>query len=249
MKRRNIIFGVVLSIGAAVAAGFGIYALVKKHDANYWADSSDDEFEDLGGEEEVVINPESGGETVNASYGGGSSSEIKEKLLKNWDKPDLHEYAAGLKGDASSDSEDDFADEELSEEEEYEKRLEEEAFEADKRHRENRNKPPEIISEEDVVNDNFPDEFEVEELILWTLDNIVTNEDGDLIAGPEDLYGDVLEKVGFKLDDNKDDIYVINYGLDTIYHVTKFYKSFVGDTIADIAEESGYVENEEGNVG
>ncbi|MDE5977039.1 MAG: hypothetical protein K2G70_01035 [Turicibacter sp.] len=155
-------------------------------------------------------NDENTGETVENRSAGQLSNEkrkeIKEKLNQNW--KETTNYAACYKGEEAD------ADNEGEESPE---------MAANRFHDQNRNRPPELISE--TALDGVPKHFDQHLLYYYAFDESVTDEDELLIDEPGHLLGMVMEECGF-IDNDVMQIYVINYQTDCVYEVNKIMASY-----------------------
>ena len=173
-------------------------------------------------EEPEVDSENSSGEEnrENGPLSAGKRAEIREKLGKNWSK--TTNYAE--KYHKNTQNED-------SEEEE-----ETPAMAANRFHEENRDRPPELISEEAI--DELPGFFDRQLLYYFAYDESVTDEDEILIDEPGHMLGMVMEETGF-IEDNTDLIYVVNYQTDCVYEVQKVLASYCETHEIVMSEEGG----------
>ena len=175
------------------------------------------------------------------------NEEIREKLLKNWDKPALkvteEEMAEHMHPtDSDEDEFEDTNDTPFDEVDNIHDLGLQEAQEADEYHKKNKGKKPKIISKGDL--DSVPSHFETSEWIYWAVDDVVTDDDGtSVIDDPERFVGGSLIKYDFK-SNNEEELYVLSYEFDTLFIITKYFKSF-GETHE--ASESYVGINEEWN--
>jgi len=170
-------------------------------------------------------------------------SEIREKLIKNWDKPPLpvsEEEMAENTHPVDSD-EDEFGTDILEETKDNEEEpsdspftgsiraLEERERDEDKlkdihhKHQKNRSKKPEIVSKE-FVEDN-EDTFDKEEWIFWVEDGVVTDEDENIIDDYRRFIGNFIDESGFRYNE-EDELIIFSHEYATIYEITKYFKKY-----------------------
>lgn len=153
--------------------------------------------------------------------------EIKERLLKNHQK--TTDYASMYKGEPLTEEEEiKMAEAEHPEDDEEESGFSDgeigtENEEFVKWHKENRHKPPRIISVEDA--EELPEFIENIGLYYYAEDQVLTDEDDHVEENYRLLIGDALTKFGFDQND-EELIYVINYELDTCYEIHKLFESY-----------------------
>lgn len=97
------------------------------------------------------------------------------------------------------------------------------ATEAIRFHEDNRDRPPEPISESAI--ESLPGFFDHQLLYFYAFDETVTNEDECFIDEPGHLLGMVLEETGF-IEDDTMTLFVVNYQTDCIYEVQKVLASY-----------------------
>ena len=259
MKKNALYFCGGFALGAAVASFVTYFIAMKKAEKDFWGDVNkecmDDYTDDKIGD---GINTSYILDNDNKNIENDSDNEkkkyvtppdIREKLLKNWDKPPLHvseeEAAENMH---PVDSDEDFGEDPADCEEdddEDDDRLEgvekdgpvDIAYEADKFHKEHVNDPPEIISDEEAG--SVPAHFDVEEWIFWVEDGVMTDEDEQEITDFERFIGDTLDKSEFRNND-EEETYVLSYEFDTLYHIVKYFQSYS----ARMMEENDYVASE-----
>lgn len=153
-----------------------------------------------------------------------NEEEIREKLLKNWDKPPLkvsEDEMAENMHPVDSDEDDIEALDEVDNEKDLN---EQEAMDADEYHKKNNGKKPKIISKDNL--DSVPSHFETSEWVFWAGDDVMTDDDGSsVIEDPERFVGDCLDKYDFRNND-EEELYILSYEYDTLFIITKYFKSY-----------------------
>lgn len=153
-----------------------------------------------------------------------NEEEIREKLLKNWNKPPLkvsEDEMAENMHPVDSDEDDIEALDEVDNEKDLN---EQESIDADEYHKKNKGKKPKIISKDDL--DSVPSHFETSEWVFWAGDDVVTDDDGsNVIEDPERFVGDCLDKYDFRNND-EEELYILSYEYDTLFIITKYFKSY-----------------------
>lgn len=192
-------------------------------------------------------------------------NEIREKLIKNWDKPPLpvsEEEMAENTHPVDSD-EDEFGTDISEEIDDNSKEPSDSPFTGSERaleaheknedklkdihhkHQKNRSKKPEIVSKE-FVEDN-EDTFDKEEWIFWVEDGVVTDEDENIIDDYRRFIGDFIDESGFRYNE-EDELIIFSHEYATIYEITKYFKKYsdshllTGDGINEkwVRSEQGY---------
>lgn len=87
---------------------------------------------------------------------------------------------------------------------------------ANESHEENKNKPPTLISEEELG--ELPPNINSQTLYLYTGDGTITDDCDNVIDEPSYLFGKVLDNVDLN-DPRNSTIFVLNYELDTCYEI------------------------------
>lgn len=141
------------------------------------------------------------------------SNSIKEKLKENYEK--TTNYAAMYQGDAANHEHPEDSDED-DENSVYTE--EDEAIDETIDHQKTKNQKPKIISESALG--DLPVRIEMETLLYFQDNDVLTTEDEEEIEDPESIVGDSLIKYDFKNND-EDRIYVLNYATDTCYDIQK----------------------------
>lgn len=192
--------------------------------------------------------------------------EVKEKLLRNWNKPPLKvsEQEAAENMHPLDSDEDDFEDYILEEDEEEpsdspytgsERALEasekavDHAKELHQAHKKNRSKSPEIVSRDFL--EEAEDDFEKEEWIFWVEDGVLTDEDENIIEDPTEFIGESIDEDGFRYN-NEEELIVYSYTYETIYIITKYFKAYYDTHLVTkdgineswVRKEMNYDENE-----
>lgn len=108
-------------------------------------------------------------------------------------------------------------------EEEIEEDIPKSSKEAIDFHTKNKNRPPELISEDQIS--NIPEFLDYQVLYYFMYDYTVSDEDFNYIDEPGYLLGQVLEESEFVDDDTKL-IFVINYQTDCVYEVHKEFSAY-----------------------
>lgn len=158
-----------------------------------------------------------------------NEEEIREKLLKNWDKPPLKvsedEMAEHMHPtDSDEDEFEDASDTPFDEVDNNHDLGIQESIENDEYHKKNKGKKPKIISKDDL--DSVPSHFETSEWVFWAGDDVVTDDDGsNVIEDPERFVGDCLDKYDFRNND-EEELYILSYEYDTLFVITKYFKSY-----------------------
>lgn len=94
---------------------------------------------------------------------------------------------------------------------------------ADDWHEKNKNRPPEIISADEAG--ELPSWVDSSVLFIYTDDDTVTDEDRNVIEDPERFLGNCIEDSQF-LYTEEEQIFVLNYELDTLYDIQKVWGSY-----------------------
>ena len=182
--------------------------------------------------------------------------EIKECLMKNWNKPPIACDIADTK-EEEKDFEEEMAenehplddDEEESEVDEDELEILKKDFEDEKFYKENKTKPPKIVKASSLG--DLPGSFETIEWLYFAEDDVVTDENEVVVEDYERFIGGLLDKFGFRDDDSQEEIYILSYEFRCVYHVTKYFVSYsdkkgqYGDTFNDLAASYGTSEVED----
>lgn len=140
--------------------------------------------------------------------------EIKKKLQKNWTR--TTDYASCYK-EAKKSLEENEEEQEMRKKA-YESQMDptEEMIQFTE---ETKDLPPTELSWEEVQ--KLPELVDQSEFVYYLLDDTFICKDGqidEVISDPENFLGDVLDTSGF-YDDDREEIYVMNYELSTLYHV------------------------------
>lgn len=227
----------IIGSGIGLIIGFGIgYIFYKKRSEKENIDVWDSKIED----DEVID------DVADEFKRGGNEEkleEIKEKLIRNWDKPPLsvsEEEMAENMHPVDSD-EDEFEDDgnyilEESEDEQSDSPFtgslrpleahetnENFAKEIHEAHQENRHMKPEMVSKE-FVEDN-EDTFDKEEWIFWAEDGVVSDEDENIIDDYRRFIGDFIDETGFRYNE-EDELIIFSHEYATIYEITKYFKKY-----------------------
>ena len=246
MKKSVLYFCGGFVLGGAVAS-LVTYLITKRiEEKKFWDDvDCECEKDEIGdGINASYILTEEDGDTVEKKK-YVTPPEIREKLLKNWDKPPLHVTEEEMAENMHPlDSDEDFG-EDPSDFEDEDDRIEgvekdgpvDIAYEADKYHKEHVNDPPKIISYEE--SSEIPPHFDVQEWIFWVEDGVMTDEDEQVVDDYERFVGDTLDKSEFRNND-EEETYVVSYEFDTLYHIVKYFQSYSGK----MAEENEYITSE-----
>lgn len=140
-------------------------------------------------------------------------AEIKAKLKKNWSQ--TTNYASYYKkNNQIPETEEEIVEETappVLTEEEWEDRMK------------NRNRPPKLISSDDL--EGLPEYIEMENMFYYTYDDTITDEDDQVIEDYKRYLGDCLEKYNFPESDEIT-IYVRNYEYDKVYEITKVESNY-----------------------
>ena len=178
-------------------------------------------------EEEEVINPPT----------KEVDPEIKEKLLKNWNKPEI-----GVKTEADfaesehpvdSDEDDGLMD--PDEADEFEDATDDDISLMEKsadimddyvRHK---NDPPRFVEESEVK--SLPSSIETEEWTYFTDDDTMVNDDDDVVEDYRRFIGNILDDSGWLSDNEADDALILSYEYHALYRVSKVFRAW-----ADMAE-------------
>lgn len=152
--------------------------------------------------------------------GEDKNSEIKEKLTRNYEQ--TTNYANMYKKRNSTDSAVELFKSNMNEEED-ENSMEYQARMATEDHKSNMHRKPKIISEESLG--ELPGYIENKVLFFYTIDEILTDEEDQIIDDPDYLLGDALDKFNFRESDETV-IFVRNFALDTVYEVQKVEGEF-----------------------
>ena len=157
MKKKHYIFGGIALASLVIGGIVGLVVYKTKH-KSIW-DDSEDENCDPSFTTPPVINP-------------NVSPEVREALLKDWNRPSLLSPESEKKMGEVESPEDDEEEDIIQEEEEE---LLEEAAETHEVYSENKNKPPKIISANDLG--SVPEGYEE---IIWDyykFDETIADED------------------------------------------------------------------------
>lgn len=148
--------------------------------------------------------------------------EIKKKLQKNWTRTTDYSsiYKEAKKGLEVNEEEQEMR------RRDYESQMDptEEMIQFTE---ETKHLPPTELSWEEVQ--KLPELVEQSEFVYYLVDDTVVCEDeqiDEVISDPENFLGDVLETSGF-YDDDRKEIYVMNYELSTLYHVKKRDNAYI----------------------
>lgn len=149
--------------------------------------------------------------------------EIRERLKRNWDG--TTNYAAMYQakegdGEDPAESEHPEEDEPGSEDQNEEEKSVEEAHEL---HQRTKYKEPTLISVEDLG--DLPAHVDQKTLYYYQEDGVMTTEEDELVDDPCIFVGHCMEKYGFE-DNDEDQIFVMNYGQDTVYEVQKIFGAY-----------------------
>lgn len=160
---------------------------------------------------------------------GEEQSEIKKKLVKNYEQTTNYAQAYKAKSLAHKEGDEWVLDDPPVFDEEFEddgpqvSPVEADIEESGENHKANRNRPPRIISVDDL--EDVPAYYDQKTLFYYTIDEALTDEEDELVDEPALLLGDCLDKYNFRESDEKV-IFVQNFALDTIYEVTKVVSSY-----------------------
>ena len=174
-------------------------------------------------------------------------TEIKEKLIRNWDKPPLKvsekEMAENMHPLDSDEDEFEVDDTDIlengnedSEEEpsdspftgsmrplEAHEKNEDKLKDIHHKHKKNRHMKPEMVSKE-FVEDN-EDTFDKEEWIFWAEDGVVSDSDENIIDDYRRFIGDFIDETGFRYNE-EDELIIFSHEYATIYEITKYFKKY-----------------------
>lgn len=225
-NKKNYIFGGVI-LGSIVTAGIIIYKVYQTKKKSIWDDSDVKEREYV---DAPAINPE-------------VSDEVREALLKDWNRPSLLSPESEVTM-ASIESPEDDEEDPIKEEEKEEL---EHAEEMDREYKENKGRPPKIISAKDLG--SVPEGYEEVIWDYYKFDDTVADEDMNEIVDYQRFIGDALDKFDFRNND-EDTLYVLSYEFAAVYEINKLYLSF-SDKLAkneqyyDDLKAYGYKDKEE----
>lgn len=209
---------IALLTGLVVGAGIGVITSKKYFENKYEKalEKKKKELENYYGyvDEYTKENiTEVGKETNNKEESGILPTEERNRIKQEMKKKRQHvDYHSMYQNNSSDDNENDMEEVEKSEEEEW---MEE--------HLRERNLPPKIISEKALG--DIPEYYQSETLYLYTYNDVITDDEGNVIDEPHHLLGDCLDRFDF-YDSNEKVIYIQNYEHITIYEVQKIVAAF-----------------------
>jgi hypothetical protein len=166
-------------------------------------DGSDDEQEFVGEDPTVKIDP-------------NKMSEIKEKLVRNYEQTTNYAKMYGIRKEEEAVDSDDEATDSDDEYREAEALNEERVAE----HKDGKIK---IISADDAG--ELPAYYSCSQLFFYRDNDVVTDENDIVMDDYERYIGDSLDKFGFR-DSDEQTIWVKNPELDTVYEIRKFNTAF-----------------------
>lgn len=168
--------------------------------------------------------------------------EIKEKLIRNWDKPPLsvseEEMAENMHPVDSDEDEFGIDDTDILEDDkepsdspftgslrplEAHEKNEDKLKDIHHKHKKNRHMKPEMVSKE-FVEDN-EDTFDKEEWIFWAEDGVVSDNDENIIDDYRRFIGDFIDETGFRYNE-EDELIIFSHEYATIYEITKYFKKY-----------------------
>lgn len=156
--------------------------------------------------------------------------DIREKLLRNWNKPDIgvrtEEDFAESEHPVDSDE-----DEGLMDPDEDVKLMEKSADIMDD-YVVHKNDPPRFIEESEAK--GLPSSIETEEWTYFTDDDTMVNDDDDVVEDYRRFIGNILDDSGWLSDNEADDALILSYEYHALYRVSKVFRAW-----ADM-EESKY---------
>lgn len=150
--------------------------------------------------------------------------EVKEALLKNWDKPDIMTVRSSSFEDELAESEhpkDSDEDEEINEEE---LKADDTSISIEEERRENEGKPPVIISEEEIG--ELSPGWEERDLTYYQEDDTMVDENNQIIPDFRMFVGNILDDTGWIDDNEADDIVIKSFEYMSVYRVTKILMAF-----------------------
>ena len=152
-------------------------------------------------------------EEVNSGYTVDPST--KEKLMKNWEKPNLKSVEEELaETEHPVDSDEDENDEDPDEERSMNLAI---ALEDEKREVEN--DPPRIISEEEMG--ELSPGWDEREWNYYIYDDIMTDDDGNKVEDYKLFIGEALSESGFIDEEETDEVIVLSGEFSTVYRIHK----------------------------
>lgn len=144
--------------------------------------------------------------------------EVKEALLKNWDKPDLMTIR-------NSSFEDELAESEHPKDsDEDELKADETSLQIEEERRENEGKAPVIISEEEIG--ELSPGWEERDLTYYQEDDTMVDENNQIIPDFRMFLGNILDDTGWIENNEADDIVIKSFEYMSVYRVTKVLMAF-----------------------
>lgn len=229
---------IIFTAGAGIGGAVG-YFVGKKREGKR-ADEQIRQMEKYYGKEDRYARKTECSERKNEMESEEREEKEKVRAMRKAEKVDTHKtdytkfykkdseddedlpYDNGMSGDEIVKQDEgvesmESSDDEIGDDEELDE-SEEAALEADEYHEKNKQRPPRIISVDDL--EDLPSSYGEEILYYYPEGDYVTDEDDNVIEDYRRILGDCIQKFHFDTSE-EDDIFIQNFELDSVYEVIK----------------------------